>query len=131
MSLWPRKKKYRPALWTTLPRYAKRCSRSKLPRARLRPISARQSARLSIYAVRKRAYLKRHPICKVCLTRKSTDVHHVKGRGPYLLTERWFMALCRTCHQDIHDNPKAAFAKGYLVSRLAKSQRPERKPSTT
>lgn len=122
MSLWKRKKKYGPALWMSLPAYKKRLPKLKPPKRTLKPMSHSQKQRLACYATQRRRYLKRHPMCAICSKRKATDVHHRLGRGRYLLDERTWLALCRMDHQWIHDHPKLAFAKGWLVSRLAKTR---------
>jgi hypothetical protein len=46
------------------------------------------------------------------------DVHHKRGRrGGNLMNESTWMAVCRTAHRWIHDNPKAATERGWLESR--------------
>jgi len=53
----------------------------------------------------------------VC-TLKSTDVHHMKGRGKYLNDTSTWLSVCRTCHEWIENNPKDAKELGYSISRL-------------
>ncbi len=48
---------------------------------------------------------------------ESTEIHHKKGRGKYLLDTRYFMAV-RSGHAFyIHGNTKDAYAKGYMLDR--------------
>jgi hypothetical protein len=71
-----------------------------------------------IYLELNRKYLKEHPICECCQVAKSTEVHHRKGRGIWLLIVKYFMAICRACHREIENNPEWAKANGYSLSRL-------------
>jgi hypothetical protein len=50
----------------------------------------------------------------------TTDVHHKKGRGKYLLDESTWLPVCREHHDKIHANPAWAFEQGYLERRLTK-----------
>lgn len=66
------------------------------------------------------AYLKLNPKCMVkdC-NRKSTDIHHKKGRsGLLLLDVWWFLSTCRECHQYIEEHPTWAKENDYSMSRL-------------
>lgn len=45
---------------------------------------------------------------------KSTDVHHIAGRGINYLNEDTWLATCRPCHDRIHREPIWAREKGYL-----------------
>ncbi len=48
---------------------------------------------------------------------ESSEIHHKKGRGKYLLDTRYFMAV-RSGHAFyIHGNTKDAYAKGYMLDR--------------
>lgn len=109
-----------------MPQYKKRSQKSNSQRSngfkrRLRPVSASQKRRLQVYERLKKAFLALHPVCAICSQRKSTDVHHRKGRGPYLLDETTWMALCRPCHDHIHQNVGWSLTKGYLIARLSKT----------
>lgn len=49
---------------------------------------------------------------------KAQDVHHKQGRaGKLLLDETKWIAVCRRCHDWIHDNPKEATDLGLLIPR--------------
>lgn len=52
-----------------------------------------------------------------CNAPYSTEVHHKKGRGKYLLDVSTWLAVCRSAHNYIHDNPKEAEEKGWLIRR--------------
>lgn len=120
--MWKRKPKYRKALWTTLPGYRKRLRKSTSRSKGLRPITPSRRLLLVSYEKQRRIFLKKHPVCELCKKKRSTDVHHVRGRGPYLLDETTWMALDRGCHDRIHQNVGWALKHGYLLSRLWKNK---------
>lgn len=78
-----------------------------------------------LYKLLADAFKREHPYCAVCLmdpaigpmnVSATRDVHHIKGRvGGLLFDVRWWLAVCGTHHQWIHDNPKQACEKGYLA----------------
>lgn len=49
----------------------------------------------------------------------ATDVHHMRGRGKYLLDESTWKALCRSCHSAVENHPEMAVKNGLSSSRLA------------
>lgn len=52
---------------------------------------------------------------KPCLS-KSVDIHHKRGRlGKWLLYTPHLMAVCRYCHDQIHNHKTWAYKKGYLI----------------
>lgn len=75
------------------------------------------------YVRQRNAFLKKNCMCEACLEfrmvrRDANDVHHKQGRtGNLLLDESKWMAVCRYCHDWIHDNPKEATARGWLIPR--------------
>lgn len=80
-------------------------------------VSSKLKKKLSQYSKQRKAYLDNNPICVVC-GHKASDVHHIKGRGIYLLVEEFWMAVCRLCHTKIETNTSWAISKGYKKSRL-------------
>lgn len=90
------------------------------PRPFIPRVSKHQIERKRKYSIQRRVFLKQNPKCEVCVEAKSKDVHHRKGRGPYLLDESTWSAVCRACHDRIHSNPQWAFEQGWLESRLQK-----------
>lgn len=51
----------------------------------------------------------------------ATEVHHKKGRIGKLLTDiRYFLGVCRECHNKIELNPTWAKENGYSLNRLDK-----------
>jgi len=74
-----------------------------------------------IYLRLKATFLERHPRCQFVTeggTRcrhASTDLHHKRGRGIWLLIIEFFMATCRYHHDWIHAHPNQARKLGYLI----------------
>jgi len=66
--------------------------------------------------------MEQNKVCQAKLfgcTHLSTDLHHIKGRvGDLLTDENNFLAVCRSCHTFIEENPKFAKEKGFSKSRL-------------
>lgn len=81
-------------------------------------ISDKKLEELAIYRPLRDKYLAEHPICEVkgC-GRKTTNLHHKKGRiGKLLFDTEYFMACCELCHpQKIHNNPVWSRENGYLI----------------
>jgi len=73
-----------------------------------------------IYFGMKKIWLASHPLCLPCKTRWekrnwTDDVHHCRGRASTLLIDaRWWIPVCRNCHDFIQRNPKEARARGWL-----------------
>jgi hypothetical protein len=90
----------------------------------IKQVSTRQQRLLADYAAQRKVFLKNRPVCEAALTNctfVATDLHHVRGRGEYLLDERYFLPLCRNCHTWINEHPAAAIEKGFCISRLSKT----------
>jgi len=92
-------------------------------RTRLRPVSARRSKELREYSKLRKSYLETHPYCEICIGEKkektqAEDIHHRQGRQHSKLNDSsLWLAVCRDCHNTIHNNPKWAYEKGYLLYR--------------
>lgn len=60
-------------------------------------------------------FLLSHPKCQVCGKRKSTQVHHKRGkRGPLLNDVRHFLAVEMECHDWITNHTTEAREQGFL-----------------
>jgi len=80
--------------------------------------SAKRSRDIYEYKKVRRKYLNEHPNCVRCY-KPATDVHHRKSRrGDLLLDVKYFISVCRTCHQYIEEHPDYAKKYGYSISRL-------------
>ncbi len=62
-----------------------------------------------------------HRFCEFCreifdrAPRTTTEVHHRKKRGRFLLVKSTWAAACAECHDHIHDNETLAYEKGWLI----------------
>lgn len=95
------------------------------------PISATRRRHLAIYTKLKRAFLEAHWRCLACYGhRNAQDVHHARGRISTLLIDRRFwLPVCRTCHNWIQEHPSKARELGLLVE-LGKWNSPPRDKET-
>ncbi len=116
--------------------------RVKTPKKSIPKVTAKRAAENHIYSKLRKDYLEAHPYCMVwimenrlnedwvkwrngrlCLDGKwvqapdSTEVHHVKGRGKYLLDTNTWLAVSSTSHAWVHANPKISYEKGYMQPR--------------
>lgn len=93
-------------------------------KSRLKPVSKKHSARLKEYMKLRKQFLQDHPWCAVCEGQMlfpshipATEVHHMRGRGRYLLDVSTWLPVSRIGHSLIHGNPKWAKARGYMLPR--------------
>ena len=94
--------------------------KEKKKKTRISPMSEKRTEQNKIYLIRRPLFLATNTDCKInsedC-TKKTKDVHHTysgKNRNKYFLDETTWIAICRNCHNWIHDNPKQARKIGYL-----------------
>ena len=110
----------------------------------MKPYSSKRAAQNREYAKRRKAFLESHPWCEVWLKEhdvetadvmadgrawkegwggitwvvgiapRSTEIHHMKGRGKYLLDESTWLAVGRENHERIEKNKKWAESMGFL-----------------
>lgn len=83
-------------------------------------VSERSKGRVSEYNAKSRRFKKENPVCQARLqgcTQTTVDVHHMKGRGKYLLDETTWLPVCRNCHDTIHQYPKESKELGLLISK--------------
>jgi hypothetical protein len=76
---------------------------------------------ISEYTELRTEYLKQYPLCKANLdgcTKVSTDIHHMQGRGKFLLNILTWLSVCRNCHKWIEMRPKDAKKLKFSNSRL-------------
>lgn len=124
MTLRNYNKKTRPALWLKLrkglhPRAASKKLVKKAPaRKRIQQCSPQMRKLLKDYQKVRVQHLVANLRCEVCETEPSTQIHHRKGRGKLLCERQWFLAVCPSCHQKIHEHPAWAYEKGYLIRRI-------------
>jgi hypothetical protein len=77
------------------------------------PVSAKRRVEMDEYGKKREIFLIAKPNCEAKLlgcTGKSSDVHHLysgKDREKYYLQVGTWKAVCRNCHNYIHDNLSA------------------------
>lgn len=90
----------------------------------IKQVSTRQQKLNAAYKILRDRFMKVHPTCQAGLggcTVKSTECHHIRGRGEYFLNDKYYLALCNSCHRWINDHNEAATAMGFCQSRLSKT----------
>lgn len=73
------------------------------------------------YTQLRKPFMLKYPMCQAALIgcmQSATDVHHKKGRGPYLLVVSTWMSVCRKCHNWIEEHPEEATEMGFRESKL-------------
>lgn len=88
-----------------------------IEKPKINKISKKQKKLLQIYERERDEYMAAHEVCEVkgCGS-PANDLHHKAGRvGSLLYDKDYFMAVCRGCHDYIHDYPKEAEKKGYII----------------
>lgn len=104
---------------------------AKKPKKPVKKVRARTAKANSQYSSLRKAFLETHPRCLILgptgiCGAISTDVHHRKGRGKYMLDESTWIACCNSCHlQKIHHYPAWAKKMGYLVNPISIAPLPE------
>lgn len=91
------------------------------PRTAIKPKSKKQIALDAAYSVLRKAFMLEHPMCEAHMPGcqgHATDVHHIKGRGKWLLIVLYWMAVCRTCHTWIETHPIEATELGFRESKI-------------
>lgn len=82
--------------------------------------SDKRQGNLKIYSHIRTIFLSLFGNCKAQLngcTHYATEIHHQKGRGIYLLIIKYFLPVCRNCHDWIGINSEEAIEKGLSISR--------------
>jgi hypothetical protein len=84
-------------------------------------VSDKMGKLLRVYNVLAKQFKKNNPICLAtveCSGSPTTEVHHRKGRGEYLLDESTFLPVCQRCHSWIENHPKLSKEYGLSGDRL-------------
>ena len=103
-------------------KYCKECWYNIEKPKSISPVSKKRQGEMDKYSLLRDAFITAKPRCEAKLvgcTGNSTDVHHKAGRvgENYLKIGTW-LAVCRSCHRWIEDNPEAAKELGLSESRL-------------
>jgi hypothetical protein len=85
------------------------------PKRRIKKVSDKRKTQEKVYKLLRQQYLNAIPKCERC-KQTATEIHHKNGReGKRLNDQTYFMAVCRTCHNYIHENPLEARKKSWLI----------------
>lgn len=103
-------------------KYCKQCWFNIEKPKSISPVSKKRQGEMDTYSKLREVFLVAKPSCQaklVSCTGISTDVHHKAGRvgENYLKIGTW-LAVCRSCHKWIEENPEAAKELGLSQSRL-------------
>ncbi len=81
--------------------------------------SKSMARRMREYRVKADAYKREHRHCERAGCAKLTaDIHHTRGRvGTLLMDTRFWVAVCRSCHDWIAANPEQARSEGLLCAK--------------
>lgn len=94
------------------------------PNIKAKPIPPRSQNRSKeerLYSAKRIIFLQEHPMCEAHLPgickEYSSEVHHKysgKDREEFFIDEKTWMAICRNCHNWIHNNSRDARKLGFL-----------------
>lgn len=88
---------------------------------RIKPYSKKRRVVNEQYNQRARKFRNEHPKCTVLspvCTGNTQGVHHVKGRGRYLMDENYWKPACNACNTYIEDHPVWARENGHKESKF-------------
>ena len=86
----------------------------------LNKISKKMVKTNSEYSNLRKTHLEKFPMCQAKVyncSLRSTDIHHMKGRGKYHLDTSTWLSVCRNCHDWIEKHPDEAKELGYSDTR--------------
>lgn len=89
---------------------------------KIKPRTKKGAKEDRVYSELAKMFKKENPFCKAQLpgcTIYTTDVHHKKGRGIWLLIVKYFFPVCHNCHCKITAmGIEEAIEKGFSVRRI-------------
>ena len=101
--------------------YCKKCWSCQLQKPTIIPlVSSKRKKKDAEYSKLRERYLTDNPLCMVkvngCM-HNATDVHHTyagANRDAFYLVQSTWKAVCRNCHNYIHEHPEDARTMGWL-----------------
>lgn len=120
IGLKPRKRRNKRETTANIRRVIRRVNRVLSRRTNpVRKVSVKRKAQLEQYSGLREWFLSHIERCEAChRAGKQLDVHHKRGRsGSLLLRAEYWMAVCRWCHEWIHNCPELARQRGWLAQR--------------
>ena len=92
-------------------KYCKSCAYKINSPTKIKKFSEKRKQQNDEYSKLRKLYLESHPFCEAKLsgicTGEATDIHHLysgKDRNKYYLQIETYKAVCRSCHNFIHDH---------------------------
>lgn len=89
------------------------------PRKPMPKVSARGKTRNAEYAKLRKLFMAEHRACEAAYPNicygSATHVHHKARRGRNFLVVATWMACCAACHEHLHQNPREARTRGFLI----------------
>ena len=92
-------------------KYCKPCTYKLFPSSPIKKVSDKKKQEDVEYSKKRKLFLEAHPSCQAKLpgicTGQATDIHHLysgKNRSKYYLQVDTYKAVCRNCHNYIHDH---------------------------
>ncbi len=84
----------------------------------MRKISVKRQKQQQEYSKLRVEYLE-GKVCEVCYNIAATEVHHKMGRSGELLNEvKYWLPICRKCHEKVTIDSKWAIENGYSIKRI-------------
>jgi hypothetical protein len=83
-------------------------------------VSSKRKKKDVEYLKLRERFLNENPVCQVSVTgcmNGASDVHHTyagSNRDAFYLVQSTWLAVCRSCHNHIHNNPAEARTLGWL-----------------
>lgn len=72
------------------------------------------ASKLKLYSAQRKRFLEENPICPVT-GQMTTQVHHMRLRGKYLLDETTWLAVSTEGHEWIETHKNQAREKGWIL----------------
>jgi len=85
---------------------------------KINKVSVKRKRQNEVYKDVREQFLSQNPVCQVCKSKMASQVHHRRGRfGDRLNEVEFFLSVCFDCHHEIHQNPRWAYEKTYMLKR--------------
>jgi len=101
---------------------AKKLTSVKPKRVPVRKVSEKQKVKNMEYSERVKVWKVENPKCKANIENLcvgyTQDCHHQKKRGELLMVEKYWIPVCRPCHDWIRDNSDEARKRGLTINYL-------------
>jgi hypothetical protein len=102
-------------------------SKNQEPRKKPKPVSDKRKEQNKDYGLVRLNYLANHMECEAKIETvcdgAAIEIHHKGGRSGEMLTnQEYFLAVCRGCHDYIHQHPLDALRRNLSISRLSKKE---------